>query len=141
VNDDQLHDIASGLHSAAIRLLRMVRREDKSTGISPPRLSALSVLGYGGPMSLADLAAAEEVRAPTMSRIVEGLVKDGLATREADPGNRRKVRIAATEEGRRRLEAGRERRVRALAGRLRRLADSEQRALARGAEVLERAVR
>lgn len=141
MNDEQLGAMASGLHSAAIRLLRAVRREDKLTGISPPRLSALSVLAFGGPMSLADLAAAEEVRAPTMSRIVEGLVKDGLATREADPGNRRKVRIAATAEGKLRLEAGRERRVRALADRLRRLADSEQRALARGVEVLERAVR
>lgn len=141
MNDEQLHDMASGLHSTAIRLLRMVRREDRSTGISPPRLSALSVLVFAGPMSLAELAAAEEVKAPTMSRIVEGLVRDGLATREADPGNRRKVRVAATEEGRRRLEAGRARRVRALAERLRRLADSEQRALARGVEVLERAVR
>jgi DNA-binding MarR family transcriptional regulator len=141
LNDEQLHDMASGLHSAAIRLLRMVRREDRSTGISPPRLSALSVLVFGGPVSLADLAAAEEVKAPTMSRIVEGLVKEGLATRESDPGNRRKVRIAATVEGRRQLEAGRERRVRTLAERLRRLADSEQRALARGVEVLQRAVR
>jgi DNA-binding MarR family transcriptional regulator len=133
--------MAGNLHSAAIRLLRMVRREDGATGISPPRLSALSVLVFGGPVSLADLAAAEEVKAPTMSRIVEGLVKDGLATREADPANRRKVRIAATDEGRRRLERARERRVRALRERLRRLADSEQRALARGIEVLERAVR
>jgi DNA-binding MarR family transcriptional regulator len=141
VNDDQLHATATALHSAAIRVLRMVRREDRHSGISPPRLSALSVLVFAGPMSLAELAAAEDVRAPTMSRIVEGLVGDGLATREADPGNRRKVRIAATEEGRRRLEAGRARRVRALAERLRRLADSEQRALARGVEVLERAVR
>ena len=141
MQDDQLHDVARSLHSAAIRLLRMVRREDRTTGISPPRLSALSVLVFGGPMSLAELAAAEEVKAPTMSRIVEGLVKTGLATREADPGNRRKVRIAATAEGRRRLEAGRDRRVRALAERLRRLADSERRALARGVEVIERAVR
>jgi DNA-binding MarR family transcriptional regulator len=140
LNDAQLHEIASGLHSAAIRLLRMVRREDRETGISPPRLSALSVLVFGGPMSLAELAAAEEVRAPTMSRIVEGLVSDGLATREPDAGNRRKIRIAATEEGGRRLEAGRERRVRALTARLRRLAESEQRALARGVEVLGRAV-
>lgn len=141
MNDDHLHDMASGLHSAAIRLLRMVRREDKHSGISPPRLSALSVLVFGGPLSLADLAAAEEVKAPTMSRIVEGLVRDGLATREADPDNRRKVRIAATEEGRRRLERGRELRVRALRERLRQLADSEQRALARGVEVLVRVTR
>ena len=119
----------------------MVRREDSVNGISPPRLSALSVLVFGGPMSLAELAAAEEVKPPTMSRIVEGLVGDGLATREADPDNRRKVRIAATAEGRRRLEAGRERRVRALRARLGRLAESEQRALARGIEVLERVAR
>lgn len=141
MNDEQLHAAASALHSAAIRVLRMVRREDRETGISPPRLSALSVLVFAGPKSLADLAAAEEVRPPTMSRIVEGLVADGLATRAEDPANRRRVVIAATPEGRRRLEAGRERRVRALAARLRRLADSEQRALARGVEVLERALR
>ena len=141
MNDEQLHEVASGLHAASIRLLRMVRREDRLTGISPPRLSALSVLVFAGPMSLAELAAAEEVKAPTMSRIVEGLVADGLATRDTDPANRRRVRIAATEEGRRRLEAGRQQRVRALRERLRRLAESEQRALARGLEVLERAVR
>lgn len=141
MNDEQLNGMAGGLHTAALRLLRMVRREDAHTGISPPRLSALSALVIGGPTSLAELAAAEEVKAPTMSRIVEGLVEDGLATREPHPGNRRKVRIAATEEGRRRLEQGRERRVRALRERLRRLADSEQRALARGLEVLERTVR
>ena len=141
MNDDQLHDVAAGLHSAAIRLLRMVRREDRDTGISPPRLSALSVLVFAGPMSLAELAAAEEVKAPTMSRIVEGLVQDGLATRETDAANRRRVRIAATGEGRRRLELGRERRVRALRRRLAALAESEQRALARGVEILERALR
>ena len=109
--------------------------------MSAPRLSVLAVLASGGAKSLADLAAAQAVRAPTMSRIVEALVSEGLATREADPSNRRKVRIAATDEGRRRLEAGRERRVRALRERLRRLADSEQRALARGVEVLERVLR
>lgn len=141
MNEAQLHEVATGLHSAAIRLLRMVRRQDAATGISPPRLSALSVLVFGGPQSLAGLAAAEEVRPPTMSRIVEGLVRDGLATREAEPANRRRVRIAATEEGRRRLLAGRERRVRSLHDRLSRLGDSEQRALARGLEVIERALR
>lgn len=141
MNDDQLHAMAGGLQTAAARMLRMARRDPLEGGISAPRLSALSVLALGGTKSLAELAAAEEVRSPTMSRIVEGLVGDGLATREPDPANRRKVRIAATEEGRRRLEDGRERRVRALRERLRRLADSEQRALARGVEVLERALR
>ncbi|MEA3051538.1 MAG: hypothetical protein QOG72_441 [Sphingomonadales bacterium] len=141
MTEGQLQELASGLQSAAVRLLRMVRRDDAEGDISPPRLSALAVLVAGGATSLAQLAAAEEVAAPTMSRLVEGLVRDGLATREAHPGNRRKVRIAATEEGRQRLAKARERRVRALRERLRRLADSEQRALARGIEVLERAVR
>jgi DNA-binding MarR family transcriptional regulator len=139
MNEDQLNEMAGRLHEAASRMLRMSRRHPAS--ISAPRLSALSVLALGGPMSLAELAAAEQVKAPTMSRIVEGLVKEGLATREADPANRRKVRIAATEEGKKRLEAGSDGRVRTLRDRLRRLADSEQRALARGVEVLGRVLR
>ena len=141
MTDEQLHAMASGLQAAATRIVRMARRVPGDDPVSAPRLSVLSVLRSAGPMSLAALAAAQEVKAPTMSRIVEALVKDGLATREADPANRRKVRIAATDEGRRRLEAGREGQVRALRERLRRLADSEQRALARGVEVLERALR
>ena len=133
--------MATSLHAAAIRLLRTLRREDQASGISAPRLSALSVLVFAGPMSLAELADAEQVRAPTMSRIVEALVQAGLATRDPHPSNRRMVRIDATAEGKRLLEAGRERRVRALTGRIARLADSERRALARGVEILEQIVR
>jgi DNA-binding MarR family transcriptional regulator len=134
-------DVAARLHSAAIRLLRLVRREDRESGLTGPRLSALSVLVFGGPTSLGALAAAEQVRAPTMTRIVESLVQAGLATREAEPGNRRQVRIAATEAGVRLLEAGRERRVRALAERIARLAESERRALGRAVEILDRVLR
>jgi len=141
VNERQIEDMATSLHAASIRLLRMLRREDQATGISGPRLSALSVIVFAGPLSLAELAAAEQVKAPTMSRIVEGLVQTGLAIREPDPRNRRMVRISATPDGKALLEAGRARRVRALTQRLHRLADSEQRALARAVELLERAVR
>ena len=141
MNERHYQDMATSLHAAAIRLLRTLRREDAASGISAPRLSALSVLVFAGPMSLAELADAEQVRAPTMSRIVEALVQAGLATREPHPSNRRMVRIAATAEGKSLLEAGRERRVRALTGRIARLADSERRALARGVEILEQIVR
>jgi DNA-binding MarR family transcriptional regulator len=119
----------------------MLRREDDESGLSGPRLSALSVIVRSGSVSLAELAAAEQVRPPTMSRIVEGLVEAGLITRETKPGDRRSVRIEATEEGRRLLQSGRERRVRALTDRLGRIAESERRALARGIEILERVVR
>ena len=134
-------ETALRLHAAAIRLLRTLRREDDASGLSAPRLSALSVIVFGGPMSLAELAAAEQVQSPTMSRIVDALVERGLVTRVARPGDRRSVEIEATREGRHLLEAGRERRVAALVSRLRSLADSERRALARGVEILERVTR
>ena len=141
MNEQQIETMATDLHRSAIRLLRGLRREDRAAGISPPRLSALSVIVFAGPLSLADLAAAEDVTPPTMSRIVEALVRDGLASREADPANRRMVRIAATEAGRTLLVEGRARRVRALSARLARLGESELRALMRGVEILERVTR
>ncbi len=141
MGEGEIRDIAGRLHSASIRLLRTLRREDDGSGLSAPRLSALSVIVFAGPLSLAELADAEQVRPPTMSRIVDALVGAGLVTREAKPGDRRSVRITATAEGQNLLEAGRARRVRALIDRLGRLADSERRALARGVEILERVVR
>jgi DNA-binding MarR family transcriptional regulator len=141
MSEREIRDVAARLHSSAIRLLRTLRREDDGSGLSAPRLSALSVIVFAGPMSLAALAAAEQVKPPTMSRIVDALVERGLITRIAKPGDRRSVEIEATEEGVQLLEAGRERRVGALVGRLRGLADSERRALARGVEILERVTR
>ena len=139
--DPSTQEMATRLHAAAIKLLRLLRSEDDASGMTAPRMSALSVLVFRGPLSLAELAAAEQVRAPTMSRLVEGLVRDGLVTRETVPTNRRMVRISATDSGRRLLDEGRERRVRALVERLMALAPSERRALARGVEVLERVTR
>lgn len=134
-------DTATRLQSASIRLLRLLRREGEESGLSAPRLSALSVLVDAGPLSLAELAAAEQVRPPTMSRIVDALVGSGLASRETDPEDRRGVRLAATAKGTALLAGGGEQRVRTLAGRFDRLAESERRALARGVEILERALR
>jgi DNA-binding MarR family transcriptional regulator len=141
MGEGELRDVAARVHSTAIRLLRTLRREDDGSGLSAPRLSALSVVVFAGPTSLAGLAAAEQVKPPTMSRIVDALVERGLVTRIAKPGDRRSVEIAATREGIQLLDAGRERRVGALVSRLRKLADSERRALARGVEILERVAR
>ena len=133
--------MAAQLHSVSMRMLRVLRREDEEAGMSASRLSALSVIVFAGPISLADLAAAEHVRPPTMSRIVENLVQDGLVTRDTDPGDRRMVQIAATDAGRTMLDDGRARRVHAISGRLEKLADSERRALSRGLELMERITR
>ena len=139
--DGQTRDVAARLHSASIRLLRTLRREDDGSGLSAPRLSALSCIVGEGTVSLAELAHAEQVRPPTMSRIVDALVERGLVSRVADPRDRRSVRIMATDEGTSLLAGGGERRVHALVGRLHKLADSERRALARGVEILERLAR
>ena len=140
MGEPKMKDMATRLHSSAIRLLRLLRREDEQSGLSGPRLSALWVLVFGGPMSLSELAEAEQVRPPTMSRIVDALVEQRLATRDPVPENRRSVRLGATDAGRRALHAGPDRRVRALTDRLGRLDSDERQALARAVDLLERVV-
>ena len=108
-------EVADRLHSAAIHLLRRVRRQDSASGEGPARLSALSVLVFGGPTTLGQLAAAEQVKPPTMTRIVAGLERSGLARRVADPADARRSRIHATAEGTRLLQQARKKRIEYLA--------------------------
>src|SRR5438552_17403215 len=103
-------ELADRLHSAAIHLLRRARRTDPLTGVSAAQLSALSVL-MSGPKTLGDLAAAEQVRAPTISRLAAEMVRIGLIRRRADPGDGRVVRVEMTAKGRRALGKGRELRI------------------------------
>jgi DNA-binding MarR family transcriptional regulator len=141
MSDLPTDDVAERLHSAAIRLLRLLRREDAASALSAPRLSALSVVVFAGPMSLATLAEAEQVRPPTMSRIVDALVGEGLLTRQTAPADRRSVRIAATPKGVKLLDEGRARRVRALSARLARLSKGELSALTESVAILEQVLR
>jgi DNA-binding MarR family transcriptional regulator len=131
-------DAADQLHSAAIHLLRRLRIRDRELGIGPAQLSALSVLVFGGPKSLAELANAEQVKAPTMSRIVSGLLRARLVRRRTDRRDRRAVVIQATEKGVRVMEEGRKRRVRTLAVVLDGLAKKEIIQLQEAAQVIER---
>jgi len=133
--------VADRLHSAAIHLLRRVRRQDLASGVGPAQLSALSVLVFGGAMGLGELAAAEQVRAPTMSRIVSALERQKLVERARDAGDARRIRLRATAKGEKLLQRGRRRRIDDLAGQLRRLSARELRALSEAAEILENAFR
>jgi DNA-binding MarR family transcriptional regulator len=127
-------------HSAAIHALRHVRREDPATGVPPAQLSALSVLVFGGPRTLGELAAAEQVRPPTMTRIVQGLEADGLVRRERDADDGRVHRLHATARGRRVMQRGRERRVENLAALLERLSPAEVACVHEAAVLVERAL-
>src|SRR5438046_1076341 len=111
-------EVADRLHSAAIHLLRYARKEDVLSGQGPARLSALSVLTFGGPMTLGQLASAEQVKPPTMSRIITGLERKRLAERVPDSRDARRIRIRATPSGVRLLQKAREWRIEYLAGHL-----------------------
>src|SRR6476661_2185296 len=104
-------ELADRLHSAAIHLLRRLRREDDASGLPAPQLSALSVIVFGGPITLGALATAEQVRPPTITKVVSTLEKAGLVEREVDTEDRRVVRVRATARGARLLQEGRQRRV------------------------------
>jgi DNA-binding MarR family transcriptional regulator len=133
--------VADRLHSAAIHLLRRVRKQDAATGEGPARLSALSVLVFAGPRTLGQLAAAEQVKPPTMSRIVTGLTRSRLVEVTRDPNDARRHSIRATEEGKRLLHQGRRRRIEYLAAHLARLNAKEIRLLGEGAKILEQLFR
>jgi DNA-binding MarR family transcriptional regulator len=130
------HQLAEALHRAAIGLLRGIKTADRETGLSPPRLSALSVLVFAGPQSLASLAKAEGVKPPTMSKLVAELEAEGLVEKSADPRDRRGLVIAATARGRKIMLQGRDRRLALLKERLGRLDARETALLAGAAPVL-----
>ena len=133
-----LRETASQLNSAAIHLLRAMRTIDRDAGLTPARLSALSVLVFGGPVTLGRLAALEGVAGPTMTRIVDGLVGLGLAVRERHPESARSVRIAATADGEALMQAARSRRVDALVHALEGLPARERARVVAAAPVLGR---
>lgn len=136
----ELLEAADKLHSAAIHLLRRLRVRDRESGIGPAQLSALSVLVFGGPRSLGELADAEQVRPPTMSRIVAGLAAARLVKRESTEDGRR-VRLVATAKGAKILWQGRKRRVESLAHALAALGEAERGRLRELSELLPEIVR
>jgi DNA-binding MarR family transcriptional regulator len=135
--EEKAYQVADRLHSAAIRLLRRLRLQDKASGVGPAQLSALSVLVFAGrPLSLGELAEAEQVKLPTMSRIVAGMVRVKLAKCEASKQDRRRLVISPTAKGTAILQAGRQRRVQSLASALEGFSASDLAELGASAELL-----
>jgi len=130
--------IADELHSVAIHLLRRVRKQDIATGEGPARLSALSVLVFGGPRTLGELATAEQVKPPTMSRIVSGLKRSRLVEITRDPEDARRMRIRATSKGVLLLHKGRQLRIAYLASHLETLEMEELATLGEAVDVLKK---
>jgi DNA-binding MarR family transcriptional regulator len=131
-------EVADRLHSAAVRLLRAVRVVDEETGLSAPKLSALSVLTFAGPMSLSALARAEQVTAATMSKLVSDLEAEGLVAKRVDTQDRRGLRIDVTAKGRALFQEGRKRRLELLRRRVSKLAPADRKKLHDAAELMLR---
>ncbi len=130
-------EVADHLHSSAIGLLRALRRQDDKWGLSAPRLSALSVVVFAGPIKLGDLARAEQVKPPTMTKLVRALETARLVTRKVDAADGRVSWITATEKGKELLKKGRARRVHALAARVKALGEAQVRDLEHAAHLIQ----
>lgn len=128
---------ADRLHSVAIHLLRRVRQQDINSGVGPAQLSALSVLVFAGPKTLGALAAAEQVKPPTMSRIVAGLKRRRLVEVTRDPHDTRRTHIRSTPKGTRLLQQARLRRIESLAGILTILTSGDLAKLNQAVEILQ----
>jgi DNA-binding MarR family transcriptional regulator len=130
-------EVADLLHSAAIHVLRRAQEADSTAGLSPARLSALSVVVFRGPLTLGALAEAEGVRSATMSGIVKGLEEGGLIRRKPHGSDRRAILLDATPVGRRTLQRARQARIDAIASALRSVASRDLDLLWRAGQLLE----
>ena len=131
-------ETAHAVNSGAIHVLRALRAVDREAGLTPARLSALSVLVFGGPCTLGRLAKTEDVAGPTMTRIVDGLCELGLAQRGAHPDSARSVQIAATRAGRSVMRKAANRRVDALVAAMETLSARDRQRLTAAAPLLLR---
>jgi len=131
--------LADRLHSAAVHLLRRVRASDEEAGLSPARLSLLSVLVFGGGRwrTPGDLARAEQVTPPTITALLKALEADGYVRRRPDPEDGRGSLVAATAKARRLLRRARRARLRGIQALLGDVPARERLALERVAGLLE----
>ena len=129
--------LASELRLAVMRLARRLRQQAEGD-LTPSLLSALSSVDRLGPLALGELAAAEGVQPPTMTRVAAGLAERGLVVREPDATDRRVARLRASAEGCRLLAEARARGDAYLSRGLRALAPAEREALARAVPLLEK---
>src|SRR5262245_2368868 len=127
--------LATDLRFAVGRLQRRLRQVQLG-GLTSSKVSALAAIDRLGPVRLGDLAAAEGVSAPTLTKIVANLEAAGLVVRSADATDRRAARVALTPEGRSRMRRIRSDRDAFLEQRLTGLDDADRATLAAAVPLL-----
>jgi DNA-binding MarR family transcriptional regulator len=136
VPTEQVTELYLALARARRWMSRLAPYEPAPLGASG--VSALAEIVRSGPLRLGDLAARERITAPTLSRVVAGLLEHGYVERTADPADARAGIVSATEAGRALLTGLRSHRTAELSGRLRRLSDEDRAALLGAAPALRR---
>lgn len=131
---------ASRLRVSVARLARRLRQEGSAADqdATPSQLTALATLYRDGPMTLGELAAAERVKPPSMTRVIAALEERGLVQREPSPQDGRVALVHATAEGRRSHEEYRKRRDAWLFRRLQTLSPEERELLHRATDLLDK---
>ena len=131
-------EIAALLHERFSRLSRQLRHMELPAGMTPERLSTLSVIDKNGPISVTALADREMVRPATMSRMVSALVDEGLVKRREDKADGRGVLVVVTAKGRRIFRRAHQQRLEQLAVALNGLSADQLASMKSLASVLER---
>jgi DNA-binding MarR family transcriptional regulator len=119
-------ELASQLRPALLRLTRLVRFQRVDMSITLTQLSALGALAKHGPMSAGELAAAERVQPPSMTKVIANLEEHGFVRREPHPADRRQAIVSITEKGTDLLESERRSRDAWLTQRLAKLTPDER---------------
>ena len=125
--DDKPQSLAADLTVIAVRLVRWLRAADPSPALSGPEASAMAVIVYSDGITPSRLAELEQVKRPTITKLIDGLVQRGLVQRLENLDDKRSSLLAATRKGREVWEAGQLRRIAPLADRIETLNPEERR--------------
>ena len=120
-----------------LRLARRLRRTADG-GLTATQLSALATIESRGPLRLGDLAAAEGIAPPTVSRLVDHLEGAGLVRRQTDARDGRSFLVALTPAGMALLAELRSTGTRLLDRAMASLGEDDQATLVAAVPVLER---
>ncbi|MFD0484980.1 MarR family winged helix-turn-helix transcriptional regulator [Kineococcus sp. GCM10028916] len=135
-NPTALDQLAVDLRVSLLRTARRLRAQKSVDELSDAQFSVLAHLFTQGPRTPGELAEAEHVRPPSMTRTIAGLVEQGLVTRTDHPDDGRQVLISVTDRGREVVEETRARRAAWLSRRLESLTEAERATLAEAARIL-----
>ena len=98
---DPLFELALTVKAAQRALEQVTNEAMKPLGVTGPQADAITVIGQAGPLSLKELGELLIAEAGHPSRLVDRLVEGGLVERRAGEGDRRRIELSLTSQGRR----------------------------------------